>query len=329
MMVRRDEHERRSDDEEPKSAREPWLGVELRHLVALVAVANEGSFSAAAAQLGYAQSAVNQQISALEGIVDARLVERSRGRAPVTLTRAGALLLGHADGIFAELRTAYTDVCEQLPRRPGTLVLGVLTEVTVNLLPRLLERFRPSSTDVAVVVREHCAVQDLIDGLRGGALDAVVCEPPASDDRLGSRPLLRDRFILLARADDRVTRCGRTRLLAELAARPLIALRESAAISQLHALMAAVGLEPSWALRIDDAVSVPALVRAGVGCAVVPRLSARRPRPGLAMIELEDLLAPRTIAFLWRREDDGSALLAALRDEACAAAAEIAAEDPS
>src|SRR5918995_7225999 len=87
-----------------------WLGVELRHLAALQAVAEEGSFGRAAQRLGYTQSAVSQQLAMLERIVGERLVERPGGPRPVSLTEAGELLVRHADGIMARLAAAQADV---------------------------------------------------------------------------------------------------------------------------------------------------------------------------------------------------------------------------
>jgi molybdate transport repressor ModE-like protein len=80
-----------------------WLGVELRHLAALQAIAEVGSFCRAARRLGYTQSAVSQQIATLERIVGERLLDRPGGPRPVSLTEAGELLLRHAAAIVARL----------------------------------------------------------------------------------------------------------------------------------------------------------------------------------------------------------------------------------
>src|SRR2546427_8831767 len=80
-----------------------WLGVELRHFLALEAVASEGSFGRAATSLGYTQSAVSQQIAMLERIVGERLIERPGGPKPVSLTEAGELLPRHAQAIVGPL----------------------------------------------------------------------------------------------------------------------------------------------------------------------------------------------------------------------------------
>jgi DNA-binding transcriptional LysR family regulator len=87
-----------------------WLGVELRYLVTLRAVADEHSFRGAAERLGYTQSAISQQIIRLERSVGARLVRRSRGQPHVTLTEAGAVLVEHTDRILAELAAARASV---------------------------------------------------------------------------------------------------------------------------------------------------------------------------------------------------------------------------
>src|SRR5436190_15966512 len=98
-----------------------WLGVELRHLAALQAVAEEGSFGRAAIRLGYTQSAVSQQIQALERVVGERLVERPGGPRPVSLTEAGELLLRHADAIVARMQAAQADLAAFSQGAAGTL----------------------------------------------------------------------------------------------------------------------------------------------------------------------------------------------------------------
>ena len=87
-----------------------WLGLDLRHLVALKTIADEGSFGKAAQTLGYTQSAVSQQIAALERIVGLRLIERPGGPRPISLTEAGHILLRHADVIHARLLAAKADM---------------------------------------------------------------------------------------------------------------------------------------------------------------------------------------------------------------------------
>ena len=87
-----------------------WLGVELRHLAALEAVAREGSFGRAAESLGYTQSAISQQIQTLERLVGERLLERPGGPRAVSLTEAGGLLLRHAEAIVARLHAAQADM---------------------------------------------------------------------------------------------------------------------------------------------------------------------------------------------------------------------------
>src|ERR1700712_2418295 len=91
---------------------DPWLGVELRHLAALEAVAEEGSFGRAALKLGYTQSAISQQIATLERLVGEQLVDRPGGPRPIALTEAGRMLLRHARAIVARLKAAQADLAQ-------------------------------------------------------------------------------------------------------------------------------------------------------------------------------------------------------------------------
>ena len=118
-----------------------WLGVEVRHLAALEAVAREGSFGRAAEALGYTQSAVSQQIQMLERIVGERLVERPGGPRAVSLTEAGTLLLRHAEAIVGRLRAAQADMTAFAEGEAGSLRIGTFQSVGAKVLPEVMRRF--------------------------------------------------------------------------------------------------------------------------------------------------------------------------------------------
>src|SRR5437667_12808377 len=118
-----------------------WLGVEVRHLAALQALAAERSFGRAARRLGYTQSAVSQQIATLERIVGGRLVGRPGGPRPVSLTEAGELLLRHAEAIVARLAAAQADLGALAEGEGGVLRVGIYQSVGQRILPELMRRY--------------------------------------------------------------------------------------------------------------------------------------------------------------------------------------------
>ncbi len=111
-----------------------WHGLELRHLRALVAIADTSSFSAAASFLGYVQSTVSYNVTALEGAVGCTLVQRRRGSSETSLTAAGEALTAHARRILTEVRRAETALGPS-GRTPIAIALG--TDVARILLPHL------------------------------------------------------------------------------------------------------------------------------------------------------------------------------------------------
>ena len=158
-----------------------WLGVEIRHLAALQAVAREGSFGRAARSLGYTQSAVSQQIAHLERIVGQRLIERPGGPRAISLTEAGRLLLGHADAIVARLAAAEADMAALAEGAAGPLRVGVYQSVGARVLPQLMRRFSEAWPRVEVRLRESADDAVLLGLVEHGELDLTFADLPLEE----------------------------------------------------------------------------------------------------------------------------------------------------
>src|SRR4051794_37312410 len=178
-----------------------WLGVELRHFLALEAVAREGSFGKAATALGYTQSAVSQQIAALERIVGQRLVERPGGPKPVSLTEAGRLLLTHAEAIAARVAAAQADLTALGDGEAGTLRVGVFQSVGQRILPELMRRFVRQWPKVEITLTESADDRELLAAVERGELDLTFSDLPLEGGPFEEVELLRDPYVLVVARD--------------------------------------------------------------------------------------------------------------------------------
>jgi DNA-binding transcriptional LysR family regulator len=155
-----------------------WLGVELRHLAALEAVASEGTFGRAAAKLGYTQSAVSQQIATLERSVGEKLLERPGGPRAVSLTDAGKLLLRHAEAIVARLDAARADMASLRAGETGTLRVGTYQSVGARVLPGVMRRFRTEHPGITLELHEPTTDPELYALIESGDLDLAFSSSP-------------------------------------------------------------------------------------------------------------------------------------------------------
>src|SRR4051794_12337764 len=149
--------------------------LDVRRMRVLREVARRGSFSAAADSLAYTQSAVSQQIAALEREAGSRLVERSaRG---VRLTDAGRALVSHADAILARLADAEDEMQAIAGLRGGRLRLAAFPSACSTLMPLAVARFRERHPGVDLSL-EPADPDDGLRLLRSGNCDvALVIEP--------------------------------------------------------------------------------------------------------------------------------------------------------
>jgi molybdate transport repressor ModE-like protein len=275
-----------------------WLGIELRHFLALEAVSREGSFGKAAASLGYTQSAVSQQIAALERIVGQRLVERPGGPKPVTLTEAGRLLLTHADAIAARVAAAQADLTALGEGQAGTLRVGVFQSVGQRILPELMRRYLRSWPQVKVSLTESANDEDLLTQVERGDLDLTFSDLPLTDGPFESVELLRDPYVLVVAADSPLADRDTPITIREVAELDLIGHKHCRTIKQLEAN---VRRPLHFVFRSDHNQTVQALVASGVGSALVPRLTMDPEDETTTLIDLPKL-PPRLIALAWHRD---------------------------
>jgi molybdate transport repressor ModE-like protein len=282
------------------SALSEWAALDLRHLAALEAIAREGTVSRAAASLGYTQSAVSQQLRALERIVGVTLVERGPGARAVELTEAGRQLLAHADAISGHLETARADLAAFADGRVGELRIGAVPSAAAALVPALAERLRGRAPRLTLAVSESYYPEELLDRLAAGALDLVLAPQDEPREGLESEPLLRDPYVLLVPAGDPFLALGRPLTAAELAGRDLIG-KDCTTASQraLAAALADCDL-PEPRIRACDLRGVQALVRRGLGVAVVPALLLEELPEDLATVPLGHLVPDRVVALTTR-----------------------------
>jgi DNA-binding transcriptional LysR family regulator len=301
-----------------------WLGVEVRHLAALEAVARERSFGRAAESLGYTQSAVSQQIATLERAVGERLVERPGGPRPVALTEAGELLLGHAGAIVARLKAAQADLRALSEGRAGSLRVGAFQSVGARILPDVLRRFAGAWPEVELHLRESSADDELLELVERGELDLAFVMLPTPDGPFGSIELLRDPYVLVARAGSELA-AGPAARLDDLRDEPLVGNRLCRSSTLAENALRLRGIEPTVAFRSDDNGTVQGLVAAGVGSAVVPRLAVDEADERVVVLALEPALPPRLIGLAWHRDRHRSAAARAFVDCAVELCGELAA----
>ncbi len=149
-------------------------------------VAERGSFSAAADALSYTQSAVSQQIAALEAETGMTLLERgSRG---VRLTEAGRTLVEHAEGILARLTAAEEELAALAGLRGGQLRMASFPTAGATLMPVAIAAFRASYPEVQLTLAEG-EPEEIAPRLRAGEFDlALLFEFPDTEDPLAQEP---------------------------------------------------------------------------------------------------------------------------------------------
>ncbi len=273
----------------------------VRHLEAFRAVADTGSFHAAADALDYTQSSVSVHVASLEAAMGVRLFERSRGRRAVRLTDAGDVLHRHVKVVLDRLRLARADMRALAAGSIGTLRVGTYQSVSAKVVPALLRRFSDRWPRVTVELREGPDDEQLLTLLSTGELDLAFGGPPPPDGPFDWVEVLRDPWFLLASEGSPITGRPVPLAVADLSGVPLVAFRATgSAQTSLEESLRGNGLTPRIVFRTDDNATVQGLVAAGFGSALVPQLAIDMADPRVVRLPID--IPSRTIAITWHRD---------------------------
>jgi DNA-binding transcriptional LysR family regulator len=303
--------------------------VGIQALRALVAVSDAGSFRAAAAQLGYTQSAVSHQIAVLERSLGAQLLTRPGGRAPTALTTAGETAYRHARRALEAIESMGADVRAIYAER-GTVRVGIFQTAAAALLPAALADFRRERPNVTIELTEPSEHRSVVEALAQGRLDLAVTINPEHDDRVEVFPLLEDGWVILAREDSEIARAPDPSFEL-LHGADVIAWREGWCIQdELEEALRRKGIEPRIVYRTDDNLALQRFVAAGLGCACIGRLGAESPiDPVLRTIVPRDAFMRRSVALVHPRRRELPAPVQTLVEQLRAHARELAGDGPA
>jgi DNA-binding transcriptional LysR family regulator len=247
-------------------------------------VAYRGSLSGAAEALSYTQSAVSQQIAALEAEAGMTLLERhARG---VSLTAAGQTLVGHAEGILARLEAAESALSAIAGLRSGRLRMASFPTAGATLMPLAIATFRSSYPDVELTLAEG-EPEEIVPRLGAGELDLALLfefagESPLKEGTTRVELLEDPMYLALPRAH---RLAGRDRLrLQDLKGEAWVQTSRSSPCAR-HVVRSchAAGFEPNVSFESDDYQTVQGLVAVGVGVALIPELALSVVRDDVAI----------------------------------------------
>lgn len=246
-----------------------------RRLHVLRVVAQHGTVTAAAEALSFSPSAVSHQVRSLARDLGVTLLEQD-GRG-IRLTSAARVLLQHSDELFAHWEEIRAEVAKASPDRPTSLRLCGFSTAAAALLPRVATEVRNAHPRCTVRIieadPEECFDLLLAEQVDLAVVIATESIPPRSDPRFDQESLLDDPLDLLV-PDDHPLASRPSVLLSDAAGEPWIMDRPGRA---LHGLVltacASAGFTPSIAHEIHEWDTGAALVGAGFGVSLVPRLA--------------------------------------------------------
>ena len=258
--------------------------LKVSQLVALVTVADEGSFSAAALQLGLAQSTVSHAIATLETSLGVVLLLRNRSGA--VLTPIGVQICQQARGVLAQIDEIQQTATQAKELQTGRVRVAAVRTVATHILPGAISTFRRSHPGLSVEISEYDRYSDVEQAIRDGQVDLGFTLLPASAE-FQAWEIFREAFVALLPP-------GENELLLsweELSGHARIVNARSIAHNNLVSEhLAAFGCQPSVDYSVREDSTLMNMVEKGLGVAILARLEAEPIPAGVRVKALPEAL---------------------------------------
>lgn len=246
--------------------------MELRHLQALTAISDHGTFSAAAEHLNTVQSNISAHVARLERELGAPLIDRTDGR----LTEEGTVVVARARRILSELDALVSDVAACKDEVTGTVRVGMIGTTARWLVPRLMGMARKRHPKLRLVVVEGNTT-GLEPQLANGHLDLAVLNMPVAARDLVTRLLFEEDLMLVLPHGHAMADPGHPLALEDLAEMELLLpLPGTAYRDELDAVTRPLGINLLPAAEIDGLRLIASLTFEGYGPAILPATAIPR-----------------------------------------------------
>lgn len=287
------------------------MNITLKQIKAFLAVAQSGSFTAAANRLHLTQSAVSVLISQLERQFGLRLFDRTTRL--VQPTDAGRDFYSVAERVLADLHHALSSSQELVAKKRGRVAVAATPLMASILLPKAIAQYTALYPGISVILKDTLAAQ-IQSKVREGEVDFGIGTYEKSGRELAAETLMADTLVLICPAAHPLAR--KTRVAwRDLAGHPLIELTRDNSVGLLVSdCLAEAGVGVHAGYEVSFLSTVVAMVDAGLGVAVLP--SYAKPITRLYNIQVRKLVNPeirREISFLTRQGRSLSAAAQSLK----------------
>jgi LysR family hca operon transcriptional activator len=278
-----------------------------------VAVAEELSFTRAAARLHTAQPSLSQQIRRLEEAVGVTLLERSRHH--VALTGAGRVFLREARDILGRIEHAGRLAKQAADGRAGDLSVGTFPAADVRILPLLRPLLAARLPDLHLVLHSKYAVEP-IAGLLAGTLDVAFMRGPIDASDVETRELLRERIVVMLPAHHALARRSRipVKSLDNLPCITMDRALSPALFDAISAIYRQARIRMHAASTADNVLGHLRLVQEGLGVALLPESMGALLPPGVVLKRLACDPEPTVSVVLAWKSGNTSPLVSAFAD---------------